>query len=100
MTIIESTQPPHNTLEPDIERGLRWSAMRQVVTSLASMLGVLFYARFLTPDALGAASLAMLVYEGLYLLIRVPISHAVIYYPDDAEHPSAAFWLLMGFGIP
>lgn len=49
---------------------------------------------------LGAASLALLVYEGLYLLIRVPISHAVVYYQDEDEHPSAAFWLLLAFGLP
>lgn len=97
---IEPIDSRPRALEPNIERGLRWTAIRQIVTSLAGTIGVLFYARFLTPGALGAASLALLVYEGLYLLIRVPISHAVVYYQDEEEHPSAAFWLLMAFGIP
>ena len=87
-------------VDSSVERGLRWTTIRQVDTSLAGTVGVLFYARFLTPDALGAASLALLVYEGMYLLIRVPIGHAVIYYQEDEhQHASAAFWLLMGFSL-
>ncbi len=97
---VKPTNSQRRALDPDIERGLRWAAIRQIVTALASTVGVLFYARYLTPDALGAASLALLVYEGLYLLIHAPINHAVVYYQDEAEHPSAAFWLLMAFGIP
>jgi PST family polysaccharide transporter len=97
---IEPASPQFHALDPAIERGLRWSAIRQVVTSVVGTIGVLVYARFLTPDALGAASLALLVYEGLYQLIRVPIGHAVVYYQEEAEHPSAAFWLLVGLGLP
>src|SRR5574341_270293 len=88
-------------LHPDIERGLRWTAIRQIVTTVAGTAGTLVYAHALTPDALGAASLALLVYEGLFLLIRVPIQHAVVYFQHDAgEHPSAAVWLRAAFSRP
>ena len=44
--------------------------MRQIVSGLAGTVGIFFYARFINPADLGAASLAILVYEGLVLLIR------------------------------
>lgn len=88
-------------LHPDIERGLRWTGIRQIVTSLVGAAGVLVYARVLTPDALGAAALALLVYEGLTLLIRAPIQHAIVYFQrDESDHPSAALWLLLIFSLP
>ena len=85
-------------LAPQMEKGLRWSALRQLITGLAGTLGALAYTRMLQPEELGAFGLAMLVYNGLFLLIEVPIRDAVVYYPDEeGEHSSAAFWLLCGF---
>lgn len=95
-----SAESRPEAITPEVQQGLRWTVFRQVVTSIVGAIGVLVYARYITPDSLGAASLALLVYEGLYRLIRVPISHAVVYFQEETDHPSAAFWLLLAFGVP
>lgn len=85
-------------LGAEVERGLRWSALRELVTGLAGTLSVLAYTRMLLPEDIGAFGLAMLVYTGLYLLVEVPIRDAVVYFRDgEGAHESAAFWLLVGF---
>jgi O-antigen/teichoic acid export membrane protein len=85
-------------LDARVQEGLRWTAIRQVITSTASIAAVVLYARFLTPDALGAAALAMLIYQGLYQLVRAPFTHTVVYFQEDENaHTSAAFWMLMTF---
>jgi PST family polysaccharide transporter len=85
-------------LDPRIERGLRWSLVRQVVTLLISTVGVLAYTRLLQPEDLGAVALAWLVYSGLLLLVQAPIRDAVVYYQErEAAYGSAAFWLLLAF---
>jgi O-antigen/teichoic acid export membrane protein len=95
---IPDTPPDAHLLDQRVQEGLRWSAIRQVITSTVGMGAVLLYARFLTPDALGAAALALLVYSGLYQLVRAPFSHTVIYFQEDTNaHTSAAFWMLMTF---
>jgi teichuronic acid exporter len=89
------------SLDPRVERGLRWSLLRQVVTTLAGTVGVLAYTRFLQPEDLGAVTLAMLVYSGLLLLVQAPIRDAVVYFQEgEAAYSSAAFWLLLAFSLP
>jgi O-antigen/teichoic acid export membrane protein len=97
---------PQSTLEARLHRGLRWAAMRQVVTGLVGTLGAVAYTHFIQPEDLGAYALAALVYSGLFLLIQAPIRDAVVYFQEnDDEHPEkhaeahsrAAFWLLAGF---
>jgi len=94
--------------EARIQSGLRWAAMRQIVTGLAGTLGAIVYTRFLQPEDLGAYALAALVYSGLFLLVQAPFRDAVVYFqePDEghlraghlrAGHSRAAFWLLAGF---
>lgn len=93
-------QPPSPppALDPRVETGLRWAAARQIVTGVAGTAGVVAYTRFLQPADLGAAGLAFLVYNGLFLIVRAPIQDAVVYYRDeDGAHGSAAFWLLLAF---
>jgi PST family polysaccharide transporter len=86
-------------LETNLHRGLRWALIRQIITGLTGTLGAVAYSRLLHPEDLGAATLAFLVYNGLVLLVEAPIRDAVIYYQArEAEHGSAAFWLLLGFG--
>lgn len=87
-----------HALDPRVERGLRWSLVRQVVTLVISTVGVLAYTRLLQPEDLGAVALAWLVYSGLLLLVQAPIRDAVVYYQDtEAAYGSAAFWLLLAF---
>ena len=87
-----------SALDPRVERGLRWSLVRQVVTLLISTVGVLAYTRLLQPEDLGAVALAFLVYSGLLLLVQAPIRDAVVYYQEgEAAYGSAAFWLLLAF---
>lgn len=94
---MNNTASPEDR-EQQINRGLRWSAARQVVTGLAGTLGALAYTRFITPADLGAFGLAFLVYNGLYLLIQAPVRDAVVYFQEDEEaHTSAAFWLIAAF---
>jgi O-antigen/teichoic acid export membrane protein len=86
-------------LTPTLHRGLRWTLIRQTITGITGTLGVLVYARLLNPADLGAVALAVLVYNGLLLLVQVPIRDAIVYYQEEEEtHSSAAFWLLLGFG--
>lgn len=81
---------------PAIHRGLRWVVVRQVVGGVSGTAGVLAYTRFLGPEDLGAATIAILVYNGLFLLVETPIRDALIYYrEEEAEHSTAAFWLLL-----
>ena len=94
--MLDASLPP--ALDPRVESGLRWAAARQLVTGVAGTAGVVAYARFLQPADMGAAGLAFLVYNGLFLLVRAPIQDAVVYYRDeDGAHGSAAFWLLLVF---
>ena len=86
-------------LDQHIETGLRWSALRQVVTALVSALGALAYTRFLRPEDLGSFGLAFIVFSGLILLIEAPIRDAVVYFQDgEHDYPNAAFWLLVILG--
>ncbi len=89
------------TTDQNIEIGLRWSALRQIVTALASVLGALAYTRFLRPEDLGAFGLAFIVFSGLVLLIEAPFRDAVVYFQSrESDYSSAAFWLLVAFGFP
>ncbi len=88
-------------LDGRVERGLRWSVVRQIVNGLTGTLGALAYTRLLRPEDLGAFGLALLVYHGLLLLVEAPVRDAVIYYRDgQGQHERAAFWLLVAFSIP
>ena len=96
------SEPPDpsdvNSLDGNIESGLRWSALREIVTNLVGTLGALAYTRMLQPEDLGAFGLAFLVLSALTLLIEAPIRDAVVYFrQDEEEYGSAAFWLLSGF---
>lgn len=78
--------------------GLRWAAMRQIVTGLAGTLGAVIYTHYIQPEDLGAYALAALVYSGLFLLVQAPFRDAVVYFQDrEQDHTRAAFWLLAGF---
>ena len=89
---------PEATLDPAIHSGLRWAAVRQAVAGVSVTVGVVAYTRYLTPEDLGVATIALLVYNGLVLLVEVPIRDALIYYREgQAEYGTAAFWLLMAF---
>jgi hypothetical protein len=97
------SEPPDrssvNSLDSNIESGLRWSALREIVTNLVGTLGALAYTRMLQPEDLGAFGLAILVLNALTLLIEAPIRDAVVYFrQDEEEYGSAAFWLLSGIG--
>ncbi|MEW5872628.1 MAG: oligosaccharide flippase family protein [Chloroflexota bacterium] len=85
-------------INPRIEPGLRWAAVRQVVNGLTGTLGVLAYTRMLRPEDLGAFGLALVVYQGLLSLIEAPMRDAVVYFRDEqGQHDSAAFWILLAF---
>jgi PST family polysaccharide transporter len=95
-----------HSLETRMQSGLRWAAMRQIVTGLVGTLGAVAYTHFIQPEDLGAYALAALVYGGLFLLVQAPIRDAVVYFqehesdPDPGQsnaHSRAAFWLLAGF---
>ena len=86
------------SLDNKIQSGLRWALARQIITGLVGTLGMLAYTRLLQPEDLGAAAMAFLVYNGLFMLVQAPIRDAIVYYQDpDSTHASAAFWLLLGF---
>jgi O-antigen/teichoic acid export membrane protein len=96
------------SLETRMQSGLRWAAMRQIVTGLVGTLGAVAYTHFIQPEDLGAYTLAALVYSGLFLLVQAPIRDAVVYFQErDSEHvpgqssahSRAAFWLLAGFSL-
>jgi O-antigen/teichoic acid export membrane protein len=93
-------------LEKRMQSGLRWAAMRQIVTGLVGTLGAVAYTHFIQPEDLGAYALAALVYGGLFLLVQAPIRDAVVYFQEHESdplpgqsnpHSRAAFWLLAGF---
>ena len=93
-------------IEARMQSGLRWAAMRQIVTGLVGTLGAVAYTHFIQPEDLGAYALAALVYGGLFLLVQAPIRDAVVYFqehdtpsdqPQSGTHSRAAFWLLAGF---
>lgn len=85
-------------LDPRINSGLRWSLARQFITGIVGTAGMLAYTRLLQPEDLEAVALAFLVYSGLLLLVQAPIRDTVVCYRDEGvPHPSAAFWLLLGF---
>ena len=93
------------SLEARIHSGLRWAAMRQIVTGLVGTLGAVAYTHFIQPEDLGAYALAALVYSGLFLLVQAPIRDAVVYFQERESEPApgqnnthsrAAFWLLAG----
>ena len=85
-------------IEARIQSGLRWAAMRQIVTGLVGTLGAVAYSRFIQPEDLGAYALAALVYGGLFLIVQAPFRDAVVYFQEqDDSHSRAAFWLLAGF---
>jgi teichuronic acid exporter len=85
-------------LDSRVNSGLRWSLARQFITGIVGTAGMLAYTRLLQPEDLGAVALAFLAYSGLLLLVQAPIRDAVVYYRDEGvSHPSAAFWLLLGF---
>ena len=87
-------------LDSQVKRGLRWAAMRQIVTGLVGSVGAIAYTHFLQPQDLGNFGVAFLVYNGLYLLVQVPIRDAVVYYQDKEDvRSSAAFWLLLSGSI-
>lgn len=90
-------EPPLNT---HLEQGLRWSVLNQLVSGVVGTVAVLAYSQLLQPENLGTFGLALLVFNGLYLLVEAPIRDAVVYYQEaEQEHGSAAFWLLLGFSI-
>jgi O-antigen/teichoic acid export membrane protein len=85
-------------LDPIVHRGLRWAALRQAVAAVSGTAGVLAYTRFLGPEELGAATMALIVYYGLVMLVEVPIRDALIYHRErETEHATSAFWLLLSF---
>jgi len=97
-------------MEARMQSGLRWAAMRQIVTGLVGTLGAVAYTHFIQPEDLGAYTLAALVYGGLFLLVQAPIRDAVVYFQEHDEahrsaehsctaHSRAAFWLLAGFSV-
>jgi PST family polysaccharide transporter len=89
---------PELTLDPVVHSGLRWAGLRQAVAAISGTAGVLAYTRFLGPEELGAATIALLVFNGLILLLEVPIRDALIYHREpEAEYSTAAFWLLLAF---
>jgi O-antigen/teichoic acid export membrane protein len=94
------------SLETRVQSGLRWAAMRQIVTGLVGTLGAVAYTHFIQPEDLGAYALAALVYSGLFLLVQAPFRDAVVYFQEQentnnrehgSTHSRAAFWLLVGF---
>lgn len=98
LSIPTPTQNAQPTLERRIHTGLRWAAMRQIVTGLVGTLGAVAYTHFIQPEDLGAYALAALVYGGLFLLVQAPFRDAVMYFQEqDDSHSRAAFWLLAGF---
>ncbi len=89
---------PEVSLDPVVHSGLRWAGVRQAVAGLSGTVGVLAYTRFLSPEDLGLATIALLVYNGLVLLVEAPIRDALIYHrEDEARLGTAAFWLLLAF---
>ncbi len=79
-----------------MQRGMRWSVLRQLVTGILGTASAVIYTRLLTPEDLGAAGLAVLVFTALVLLINTPIRDAIVYYQADEEAiASAAFWVLL-----
>ena len=87
-----------SSLAPAIQHGLRWAVLRQAVAGVSSTAGVLVYTRFLLPEDLGVATIAILVYSALVLLVEVPIRDALIYHRErEADYATAAFWLLLAF---
>lgn len=88
------------SLGSQIQSGMRWSVARQVVTGIIGTLGAVVYTRLITPEDLGAATLAILVFTALILLINAPIRDAIVYYQDETEEvASAAFWVLLVLSI-
>ena len=71
------------SLEARMQSGLRWAAMRQIVTGLVGTLGAVAYTHFIQPEDLGAYALASLVYGGLFLLVQAPIRDAVVYFQEQ-----------------
>lgn len=90
-----------STLNHQIETGLRWAVIRQIITGITSTVAVLAYRRILPPEVVGQFTLAFIVYTGLLLLIQIPIRNAVVYFrEDEAQYSSAGFWLLLAVSIP
>lgn len=72
--------------------------INQFVTGIAGTVAVLAYSQLLQPENLGAFGLALLIFNGLNLLVEAPVRDALVYYREnEQEHGSAAFWLLLGF---
>ncbi len=52
--------PPPVDVDAQSARGLRWSAVRQLVTNIVASAGGLVFLRLLRPEDLGAIGLALL----------------------------------------
>lgn len=79
--------------------GVRWSVLRQVGLTVIGTAAILIYTRVLGPDGIGTFTFATIFYSALLLLIQAPFRDAVIYFQERPYAEAAFFWLL-GLGIP
>ena len=87
-------------LEFGVERGLRWSTLRQTIVAIASVVSLVVLARLLTPADFGAAALAMVVLGGLRSLTDLGVQAAVIHYREDEDdYASVALWMNLALSL-
>lgn len=81
-------------LERSVERGLRWTTFRKVITALIDVASGVILARLLTKTDYGIVAIALLAYNGVINITRSATRDAVIHYQQNEEtYVSTAFWL-------
>ncbi len=81
-------------LERSVERGLRWTSFRKIITALIDVTSGIILARLLTKTDYGVVAIALLAYNGVITITRSATRDAVIHYQQDEEtYVSTAFWL-------
>lgn len=80
-------------------RGVFWNMLSRYSGKLLALASVVILARLLDKDAFGVAGYALLFVGMLEHFRSLGVAPAVIYYRDDPEAPSTAFWIGLTMGL-